>query len=390
MAAPPDLATDRRAAPAPAQARRLQRARLATLTSVQLFAATGLVLAAVGLLREPDPVWVALGATGLVALAAAQAAAVWTALTAWVAPATRGRVLLAHGAASVASIGLLGPVAAGEWATWAWAGGAVAGTAPLLLGRRGSAAVAVLTLVVAAAIARLADEPVLEHLATLLSVALATASMCVLPALLWRLLVEVEAGRGAMARLTAADERLRFAREVHDALGHRLTVIALKAELVARVAPRDADRATAEATEVRRLAADALEDVRRSVHGHRAVDLAEQLEAVEQILRSSGVDCSVEQPEQALPPEVAATFAAVVREASTNVLRHSRARWCRVAITRTDGRAALVVANDGAPPRTSGGTGLRGLHDRLAEAGGSLSTRQDDGVFMLEATMELP
>jgi two-component system sensor histidine kinase DesK len=132
-----------------------------------------------------------------------------------------------------------------------------------------------------------------------------------------------------------------------------------------------------------------LADVRQAVHGYRAVDLHDQVDAIERIMRSCGVRCSVTQPTGELPVEIATILAAVLREASTNVLRHSRARWCNVEITRKGDDVRLTVANDGAdsaePDRTS--SGLRGLSERLASAGGTLHARQSDGVFTLEATL---
>ena len=117
----------------------------------------------------------------------------------------------------------------------------------------------------------------------------------------WDLLVEARQGQAARARLAAAEERLRFARDVHDLLGHDLTVIALKAELAARLAPVDPARAGREAAEVQRLAASALHRVREAVHGYRAVDLAEQLAAVAEVLRSCGVRCTSLPPPGDLP-----------------------------------------------------------------------------------------
>lgn len=172
-------------------------------------------------------------------------------------------------------------------------------------------------------------------------------------------------------------------------LGHSLTVIALKGELGARLAHVDAERAAEEASDVRRLATTALAEVRQAVDGYRAVDLHDQLDGIERIMRSCGVRCSVTQPTEELPAQTATVLAAVLREASTSVLRHSRARWCKVEITRYGDEVRLSVANDGAhaavPDRTS--SGLRGLAERLAAAGGTLATREADGVFTLKAAM---
>lgn len=371
---------------------RIGRARVATLITVWVAAATGLALAAIGLFREPAGSWVALGAVGLFALAATLAAALYAAVTPWLARATHRRLMAAYAAAAVASLGLVAPVAAGGWQTWAWIGGTIAGTAPVLLGRRPAWIAIAATVLAAVVVAALGDGSVPLAALIVASVGLTVASMCLLPTRLWALLAEAEAGRDAQARLAAADERLRFARDVHDVLGHSLTVIALQGELAARLARVDADRAADAAGEVQKLAQSALTEVRQAVHGYRAVDLRDQLAAIERIMRSSGVRCTVSQPSTALPTEVAGVLAAVAREASTNVLRHSRAEWCTIELTNGDGRVRLVVANDGtrpgaADPRSSG---LVGMRERLAAVGGTLDVRQDDGMFTLEATIALP
>jgi two-component system, NarL family, sensor histidine kinase DesK len=119
------------------------------------------------------------------------------------------------------------------------------------------------------------------------------------------------------------------------------------------------------------------------------VDLGAQLDAVGRVLRSSGVRCTVTGDPDGLAPEVATQLAFVLREATTNLLRHSRAGWCTIDIAHGDGEVRMTVTNDGAdgaaPDRFS--SGLRGLADRLAGAGGTLRTRAGDGRFTVEATL---
>ena len=110
----------------------------------------------------------------------------------------------------------------------------------------------------------------------------------------------------------------------------------------------DAERASQEAAEVQRLAASALTDIRDAVHGYRAVDLRDQLAAMEHVLRSCGVRCTIVPPAADLPPEVAIQLGAVLREASTNVLRHSRASRCRIEISQYGNEVRMTVTNDGA------------------------------------------
>jgi len=367
----------------------LRRARIATLAALGSAALTSLAFPAIGLHSEPAVQWIILGAVGILAFAGAQAGALYAAVTPWLMETSRRRLLFAFAAASLMSIPLVGPVADEDWETWAWLGASIVGSAPLLVGRRAATGVIAATIAVSIGVAWTTGSSVGAYLVITVGVGLMVAAMCSLPMWLWGLLVLAQTGRAAEGRLAAAEERLRFARDVHDLLGHNLSVIALKAELGARLARVDPDRAAREAVEVQHLAASALTDVREAVHGYRAVDLREQLNAIEQVLVSSGVRCTVTQPAGELPTEIATELAAVLREASTNVLRHSRAGWCAIELARRGSEVRLTVANDGAadaaPDRHS--YGLRGLAQRLGDAGGVLRTQVEDGVFTLEAVI---
>ncbi|MEU7172499.1 MULTISPECIES: sensor histidine kinase [Micromonospora] len=369
---------------------RLRRARRVTLLSLATNVWTTVLLPVVGLTREPDPVRVALGAAGLLAFTAAQIAVLHAAVTPWLPLPARRRRHAALTVAALLSLPLLGPVAAGSWPTWAWLGASLVGMVPLLFRPVVAAVAAAGVLAVSAAVTWSTGGPVPTALLVTGAVGAGIAALTWVQVWFWDLLVEARQGQAAQARLAAAEERLRFARDVHDLLGHDLTVIALKAELAERLAPRDAGRAAREAAEARRLAGSALTRVRAAVHGYRAVDLVEQAAAVGEVLRSSGVRTTVVPPDGEVPAPIAADLAAVLREAGTNVLRHSRAGWCRIEITRTDGVVTLTVRNDGVrddggPDRLSGG--LRGLADRLAPAGGRVRAHAADGVFSLVATV---
>ena len=374
---------------APGSDPRLRRARTATLGALGTALLTSLIMPGIGLLFERSALWVVLGLLGIVAFVAAQAGALYGVVTPWMAEATRRRLLAGFAAAAVLSVPLVGPVGADEWETWAWLGGSIVGSTPLLVRRWAAALVTVATLAVAVSVAWWTDGSVVRYTLITASIGLSVAAMSGLPAWLWDLLAQAQAGRAAQARLATTQERLRFARDVHDLLGHNLSVIALKAELAARLAPVDAERAAQEAAEVQRLAASALTDMREAVHGYRAVDLREQLTAVAQVLRSSGVRCTATQPAGELPSEIAAQLAPVLREASTNVLRHSKASWCTIEIIRHGNEVRMIVANDGATGAgpDSYSFGLRGLAERLADAGGALHTREANGVFTLVATV---
>ncbi|MEV4060451.1 sensor histidine kinase [Nonomuraea dietziae] len=361
----------------------LRWARLATLATLGMTVLTSLVMPGVGLLREPDPLLVVLGALGIVLFAAALAGVLHAAVTPSVDPGFRRRVFAA---ATMASIPLAGPLAVPDWQTWAWIGGSVFATAPMLTTRRWPAlAVMAAATAASAGVALWAGDQVRPYVAITVILGLSTLTISGLQVWLWNLLIEAQEGRAAQARLAAVEERLRFARDVHDVLGHDLSVIALKAELTERLVSLAPDKAAQEAADLRRVAAVALTNLRAAVHGYREVDLAAQLTAVAQVLRSSGVRCTVTGPDRELPREVAVQLATVLREATTNILRHSTAGWCEIAISGT----RMTVTNDGAgqaaPDRHS--SGLHGLRERLAEVGGALRTSVEGDVFHLEVTL---
>ncbi|MFG1649829.1 histidine kinase [Micromonospora sp. NPDC049275] len=372
--------------------RRLHRARQATLLSLATGVWASVLLPAIGLTREPDRSRVVLGAVGILAFAVAQTAVLYAAVTPWLAQRWRRRAQLGLIVVAALTVPLVAPVAAGVWPTWAWIGAALVGMAPLLVRLPGALAVTASTLLVSAAVAWWTGGSVGRNLAVTGGIGVGVAAVNWFQVWFWSLLVEARQGQAAQARLAAAEERLRFARDVHDVLGHHLTVIALKAELAARLAPVDPVRAGREAAEAQRLAASALAEVRETVHGYRAVDLGEQLAAVAGVLRSCGVRCTVQQPPVDLPQSAAAELAAVLREAGTNVLRHSQAQWCRIDIDREDSVVRMTVANDGADDRgpDEHSHGLRGIADRIAAVGGELRVHREDAVFTLDITVPAP
>jgi two-component system sensor histidine kinase DesK len=210
----------------------------------------------------------------------------------------------------------------------------------------------------------------------------------------WDLADRLNQARGMAAELAVKDERLRFAADLHDIQGHHLQVIALKSELAARLAGADPERAAAQMTEVHELAVGALRDTRAVVQGYRRTTLEEELVNAAKVLSAAGIDARVEPDAStdALPDVCRHLLGLVMREATTNILRHSRARHAIIGCQVADGSARLRVRNDGAEeasgPET--GTGLRGLADRLEQAGGTLSWRRDDDWFELTGSLPLP
>ncbi|MGW1674813.1 sensor histidine kinase [Streptomyces sp. NPDC002324] len=193
---------------------------------------------------------------------------------------------------------------------------------------------------------------------------------------------ELADARETRARLAVAEERLRFGRDLHDVIGRNLAVIALKSELAVQLARRERPEAVEQMIEVQRIAQESQREVREVVRGYREADLGVELAGAQGVLAAAGIDCSVDGAEVAgLPGEVQSALAWVVREGTTNVLRHGNAARCAVALKVTEGQAVLTVENDGiratgAPEDTGrsvgAGSGLAGLRERLAAVDGTL------------------
>ncbi|MFJ3724744.1 sensor histidine kinase [Streptomyces sp. NPDC090045] len=204
---------------------------------------------------------------------------------------------------------------------------------------------------------------------------------------------ELDRSREVQARLAVAEERLRFGRDLHDVMGRNLAVIALKSELAVQLARRERPEAVEQMIEVQRIAQESQREVRDVVRGYREADLAVELEGARGVLSAAGMDCRVDfRPGRELPSEVQSALGWVVREATTNVLRHGDAHRCLIRLTAPEtGSVTLVVENDGAPDAPAGppGSGLAGLRERLAALDGTLQAGLvGDGRFRLLA--EIP
>ncbi|MFD7083028.1 sensor histidine kinase [Streptomyces sp. NPDC002181] len=213
---------------------------------------------------------------------------------------------------------------------------------------------------------------------------------CGFSAWLLKTVYELDRAKELQAQLAVAEERLRFGRDLHDVMGRNLAVIALKSELAVQLARRERPEAVDQMIEVQRIARESQREVRDVVRGYRAADLTVELEGARGVLSAAGMDCRVEvQAGRALRPEVQSALGWVVREATTNVLRHGDARSCVIRLTAPDsGALTLVVENDGAPEAPAGppGSGLAGLRERLAALDGTLEAGPvGDGRFRLLA-----
>jgi two-component system, NarL family, sensor histidine kinase DesK len=178
--------------------------------------------------------------------------------------------------------------------------------------------------------------------------------------------------RAELARLAVAEERERFARDLHDLLGHTLSVITLKAELAGRLLPGRPEEAAQEMADVEHVARKALAEVRETVSGYHRPTLDGELEGARMALAAAGIEAEVERPAVSLEPDVEAALAWAVREGATNVIRHSHARHCQVKVTAALGGASVEVIDDGTGEGwvNGAGRGPAAAPDRGSDAGG--------------------
>lgn len=204
-----------------------------------------------------------------------------------------------------------------------------------------------------------------------------------------RTTIELREARATVAQLAANEERLRLARDLHDLLGHSLSLITLKSELAGRMLPDHPERAARQVADIEQVSRQALLDVREAVTGYRRPTLPGELAGARTALAAAGIAGSVpEQPFDDVPEEQEAVLAWALREAVTNVVRHSGARTCTVALARSETLNGpvleLTVHDDGrgaasaAPP----GNGLTGLAERVEAVGGTVERETGRGFTL--------
>jgi len=199
-----------------------------------------------------------------------------------------------------------------------------------------------------------------------------------------------------LARLAVADERARFARDLHDLLGHSLSVIALKAELAGRLLREEPAEAAGHVSEIEQVARGALTEVREAVSGYRQPTLDDEIAGAKMALSAAGIQARVERPAVNFDPAIEAVLAWTVREGATNVIRHSGAGRCSVKVTAGLGEAGVEVVDDGpgcADIAANGhnGHGLEGLRERVARLHGQIEAGTDAaGGYRLAVRVPVP
>ena len=203
-------------------------------------------------------------------------------------------------------------------------------------------------------------------------------------------LKELREARETIARLAVAEERSRFARDLHDLLGHSLSLITLKGELAAQLVETRPAQARRELDELVAVARESLREVREAIGGYRRPTLASELAAARTALDSAGIELVVDEHVGALTGPVEAVLAWTIREGVTNVARHSGARRCRLRLAREEGLLSAEVLDDGPAggPLPAPGNGLQGVRERAEALGGRVEMqRPRGGGFRLLVTV---
>jgi two-component system sensor histidine kinase DesK len=190
-------------------------------------------------------------------------------------------------------------------------------------------------------------------------------------------------------RLAATAERERIGRDLHDLLGHTLSLITLKLELSRKLIDRDAAAARTEIAEAEKVARHALAEVRAAVTGFRAADLAAELAAARLLLESSAVALDYDAP-PALSPEIERPLALVLREAATNIARHARATHAEVRFVRDEAQLRMRIVDDGRGASSAEGNGVVGMRERVRALGGSFEFASSKAGTAVEVAVPLP
>ncbi|MBY6412676.1 sensor histidine kinase [Rhodococcus sp. BP-252] len=213
-------------------------------------------------------------------------------------------------------------------------------------------------------------------------VVLAMAASTHLSIWLLRIVSELDASRHAASALSVAEERLRFSRDLHDVVGRALSAIAVKSELAATLSRRGDDRAASQMDEVRDLAHQSMTEARQLARGYRQIDLVAEIDGARSLLNAAGIETDTVGNADTLDPAYTEAAAWVVREGATNVLRHSDATRCRIGLSQN----GVTMTNDRPHAvRSSDGTGLAGLRERLAAVDGTLDVACTADEFTLFA-----
>ena len=183
-------------------------------------------------------------------------------------------------------------------------------------------------------------------------------------------------------RLAKMAERERIARDLHDLLGHTLSVIVLKSELASRLAATDTPRAIQEIRDVERISREALSEVRAAVRGYRSSGIANEFRQAREALETAGIHVEAAVGAPPLTPTQENVFALALREAVTNVVRHAHATVCRLSLCQSGSWCELEIADNGRGGVLQEGSGLRGMRERVEALGGAIERDSSSGTLL--------
>ena len=198
-----------------------------------------------------------------------------------------------------------------------------------------------------------------------------------------RTLVKLRMANDEIGHLATVAERERIARDLHDVLGHTLSVIILKSELAGKLMDRDPQRAGNEIREVEQISRQALSEVRDAIRGYRSQGLPAELAKAKTTLETAGVSVKCEAAKIVLPAMHESVLSMAVREAVTNVVRHAQARTCTMRLAQRNGSCHLEIEDDGRGGAHSEGNGLRGMRERVEMLGGTLTRDSQAGTRII-------
>ena len=202
-----------------------------------------------------------------------------------------------------------------------------------------------------------------------------------------RALAKLRVANEEIEHLAKVAERERIARDLHDVLGHTLSVIILKSELAGKLMDRDPQRAGNEIREVEQISRQALSEVRDAIRGYRTQGLVAELAQAKSTLETAGVAVKCDAVKVALPALQESVLSMAVREAVTNVVRHAQARNCSLRLEQQNGSCRLEIEDDGRGGSLDEGDGLRGMRERAEMLGGTLTCDSQAGTRL---TITLP